>query len=151
MPLHINTVSQAHIASLLDPTIVTLSPTTGNRNECGRGKLLWMAETVFKRNEIHELFGWNSMAWWISVPALWTWSRLVYGLAGALWVCELLSPIWSDFLLGTYHGTSKRYLQDYLNEFCYRFNRRFWEAEIPNRLIRLCLQHRPVLSRGTVT
>jgi len=55
------------------------------------------------------------------------------------------------FLLGTYHGTSKRYLQDYLNEFCYRFNRRFWEAEIPNRLIRLCLQHRPVLCRGTVT
>jgi transposase-like protein len=54
------------------------------------------------------------------------------------------------FLLGTYHGTSKRYLQDYLNEFCYRFNRRFWEAEIPNRLIRLCLQHKPVLSRGTV-
>jgi transposase-like protein len=54
------------------------------------------------------------------------------------------------YLLGTYHGTSKRYLQDYLNEFCYRFNRRFWEAEIPNRLIRLCLQHRPVLSRGTV-
>ncbi len=55
------------------------------------------------------------------------------------------------FLLGTYHGTSKRYLQDYLNEFCYRFNRRFWEAEIPNRLIRLCLQHRPVQSRGTVS
>ena len=54
-------------------------------------------------------------------------------------------------LLGTYHGTSNRYLQDYLNEFCYRFNRRFWEAEIPNRLIRLCLQHRPVLCRGTVT
>ena len=35
------------------------------------------------------------------------------------------------FLLGAYHGTSTRYLQDYLNEFCYRFNRRFWEAEIP--------------------
>ena len=55
------------------------------------------------------------------------------------------------FLLGTFHGTSKRYLQEYLNEFCYRFNRRFWEAEIPNRLIRLCLQHRPVICRGTVT
>lgn len=55
------------------------------------------------------------------------------------------------FLLGTFHGTSKRYLQEYLNEFCYRFNRRFWEAEIPNRLIRLCLQHRPVPCRGTVT
>lgn len=27
------------------------------------------------------------------------------------------------FLLGTYHGVSSRYLQEYLNEFCYRFNR----------------------------
>lgn len=55
------------------------------------------------------------------------------------------------FLLGTFHGTSKRYLQDYLNEFCYRFNRRFWEAEIPNRLLRLCVDHLPVASRGTVS
>lgn len=55
------------------------------------------------------------------------------------------------FLLGTFHGTSKRYLQDYLNEFCYRFNRRFWEAEIPNRLLRLCVDHLPVAFRGTVS
>lgn len=48
------------------------------------------------------------------------------------------------FLLGTFHGTSKGYLQDYLNEFCYRFNRRFWESEIPNRLMRLCIDHRQV-------
>ncbi len=53
------------------------------------------------------------------------------------------------FLLGTFHGTSRGYLQDYLNEFCYRFNRRFWEAEIPNRLVRLCLDHRPVGCCGT--
>ena len=48
------------------------------------------------------------------------------------------------FILGTFHGTSKVYLQDYLNEFCYRFNRRFWEPQIPNRLIRLCIEHRPL-------
>ena len=48
------------------------------------------------------------------------------------------------FLLGTFHGTSKTYLQEYLNEFCYRFNRRFWEPEIPNRLVRLCIDHRPL-------
>lgn len=53
------------------------------------------------------------------------------------------------FLLGTFHGTSHRFLQDYLNEFCYRFNRRFWETEIPNRLLRLCVDHRPVACRGT--
>ncbi|MCP3669494.1 MAG: IS1595 family transposase [Gammaproteobacteria bacterium] len=55
------------------------------------------------------------------------------------------------FLLGTFHGTSNRYLQDYLNEFCYRFNRRFWEAEIPNRLLRLCVDHRPFACRETVS
>ena len=55
------------------------------------------------------------------------------------------------FLLGTFHGTSRQYLQDYLNEFCYRFNRRFWEAEIPNRLLRLCVDHQPILCRGTVS
>jgi len=48
------------------------------------------------------------------------------------------------FILGTFHGTSKTFLQDYLNEFCYRFNRRFWESEIPNRLVRLCIEHRPL-------
>jgi hypothetical protein len=29
------------------------------------------------------------------------------------------------FLNGTFHGVSHRSLQDYINEFCYRFNRRF--------------------------
>jgi hypothetical protein len=45
------------------------------------------------------------------------------------------------FLLGTFNGTSKIYLQEYLDEFCYRFNRRFWGSEIPNRLLRLCIDH----------
>jgi transposase-like protein len=31
------------------------------------------------------------------------------------------------FLLGTFHGVSGKCLQEYLNEFCYRFNRRFIE------------------------
>ena len=53
------------------------------------------------------------------------------------------------FLLGTFHGTSNSYLQDYLDEFYCRFNRRFWEAEIPNRLLRLCVDHRPAFYCGT--
>ena len=31
------------------------------------------------------------------------------------------------FLLGTFHGVSGKYLQKYLGEFCYRFNRRKME------------------------
>ena len=38
-----------------------------------------------------------------------------------------------------------------LNEFFYRFNRRFWEAEITNRIVRLCLRHTAIISRGTVS
>lgn len=48
------------------------------------------------------------------------------------------------FLNGTFHGVSIRYLQEYLDEFSYRFNRRFWEPELPLRLLNACLSHVPV-------
>lgn len=49
------------------------------------------------------------------------------------------------YLLGTYHGVSGEYLQQYLDEFCYRFNRRWCELEIPNRLLSVLANHKPVL------
>lgn len=45
------------------------------------------------------------------------------------------------FLLGTYHGVSEHYLQEYLDEFCYRFNRRWVEPQIPLRLTKACLSY----------
>jgi transposase-like protein len=48
------------------------------------------------------------------------------------------------FLNGTFHGVSHKYLQEYVSEFCYRFNRRFWEPELPLRLLNACLTHAPV-------
>ena len=48
------------------------------------------------------------------------------------------------FLLGTFYGVSQHYVQEYLNELCYRFNRRFWEEQIPNRLLRLCIDLKPL-------
>jgi len=48
------------------------------------------------------------------------------------------------FLNGTFHGVSLKYLQEYLDEFSYRFNRRFWEPELPLRLLNACLSHVPV-------
>ncbi len=50
------------------------------------------------------------------------------------------------FLLGAFHGVSGKYLQEYLDEFCYRFNRRFIEKQIPNRLLNLAIVHAPVKS-----
>lgn len=48
------------------------------------------------------------------------------------------------FLLGTFHGVSGEHLQKYLDEFCFRFNRRWWPLEIPNRLLHASLIHKPV-------
>ncbi len=50
------------------------------------------------------------------------------------------------FLLGTFNGVSGKYLQVYLDEFCYRFNRRFIEKQNPNRLLSLVIVHVPVKS-----
>jgi hypothetical protein len=50
------------------------------------------------------------------------------------------------FLLGTFHGVTGNYLQEYLNEFCYRYNRRFVEKQIPNRLLNLAIIHTPLKS-----
>jgi len=64
-----------------------------------------------------------------------------------LWVHVVISNL-KRFLLGTYHGVSSSHLQEYLNEFCYRFNRRQWELQLPNRLLSLCVMHLPVQNQA---
>ncbi len=58
------------------------------------------------------------------------------------WV-HILAENVKAFIEGTYHGTGKKHLQSYLNEFCYRFNRRFLGNQIFNRLLKAA-----VLSKG---
>ncbi len=53
------------------------------------------------------------------------------------WV-HILSSNAKAFLLGTFHGIGKKHLQAYLDEFCYRFNRRQWEGQIFDRLVTAC-------------
>ena len=48
------------------------------------------------------------------------------------------------FINGTFHGVSSNCLQEYLDEFCYRFNWKFWEPELPLRLLNACLAHVPI-------
>lgn len=47
-------------------------------------------------------------------------------------------------LLATYHGLSDKYLQRYLDECCYRFNRRFCEHQIFGKLLKACVSSKPM-------
>jgi transposase-like protein len=49
------------------------------------------------------------------------------------------------FLMGTYHGVSHKHLQSYLDEFCFRFNRRFQLDRIISSLLRACVFATPVM------
>jgi transposase-like protein len=42
------------------------------------------------------------------------------------------------FISGTYHGLDKKHLQSYLDEFCYRFNRRKFPLQHFNRTLFAC-------------
>jgi transposase-like protein len=42
------------------------------------------------------------------------------------------------FLNGTYHGVPSKHLQAFLDEFCYRFNRRFWLGQLFARTVFAC-------------
>jgi transposase-like protein len=42
------------------------------------------------------------------------------------------------FILGTYHGPGGTHFQAYLDEFCFRANRRFFASELFNRLLCAC-------------
>jgi transposase-like protein len=54
------------------------------------------------------------------------------------WVHILIGTV-KSFISGTYHGVSHKHLQSYLNEFCYRFNRRFNENQLLDRILTACL------------
>ena len=58
---------------------------------------------------------------------------------------QIADPVIDRFALafivirGTHRGVSEKHLQSYLSEICYRFNRRFWEKELLDRLIQACI------------
>ena len=54
------------------------------------------------------------------------------------WLHTIISNA-KAFVAGTYHGLGTKHLQAYLNEFCYRFNRRMFKGELFNRLVKACV------------
>lgn len=43
------------------------------------------------------------------------------------------------FVGGTFHGLAPKHLQSYLDEFCFRTNRRNFEGQLFNRLLIACV------------
>jgi hypothetical protein len=54
------------------------------------------------------------------------------------WVHTLIANMKGN-IRGIHHGVSPKHLPRYLAEFCYRFNRRFWEPQMFNRMLHACL------------
>ena len=54
------------------------------------------------------------------------------------WVHRMIANIKAN-ILGTHHGVSSKHLQRYLSEFCFRFNRRFWESQLFDRALKACI------------
>lgn len=54
------------------------------------------------------------------------------------WVHLLVGNV-KNALRATFHGVSAKHFQRYLDEFMYRFNRRFWESQLFDRLLNACL------------
>jgi transposase-like protein len=60
-----------------------------------------------------------------------------------LWLHTILSNVKAD-ILGTFHGVSKKYLQRYLDEISYRFNRRFMQPVLFDHLLSAVLGAPPL-------
>ena len=54
------------------------------------------------------------------------------------WIHTTISNL-KAFVLGTFHGLDSRHLQAYLDEFCYRYNRRNFVGQLFNRVLKSCV------------
>ena len=59
------------------------------------------------------------------------------------WLHTIISNA-KAFIEGTFHGLDGKYLNLYLAEFCFRFNRRFWPEQLFNKLMSACLVCLPI-------
>ena len=54
------------------------------------------------------------------------------------WLHVIVSNV-KAFVNGTYHGLDDKHLQSYLNEFSWRFNRRYFKYQLFNRIVNSCI------------
>ena len=62
------------------------------------------------------------------------------------WLSKVHTVInkFKNFLASTFHGVSHRYIQEYIDEFVFRFNRRFCEPQLPDQLLQTAVDHVPI-------
>jgi len=63
------------------------------------------------------------------------------------WVHTLIANMKGN-IRGIHHGVSPKHLPRYLAEFCYRFNRRFGEPQMFNRMLYACLNSSTIICRS---
>ena len=66
------------------------------------------------------------------------------------WVHRIISNA-KAVIRGAHRGVSEKHLQAYLSEICYRFNRRFWEKELFDRLVKACIAAETITHEHLVT
>ena len=54
------------------------------------------------------------------------------------WVHTVIANVKGN-IRGVHHGVSPKHLSRYLSEACYRFNRRFWESQMFDRILTACV------------
>jgi len=50
--------------------------------------------------------------------------------------------IWERLGVDIQHDIEPQYLQSYLNEFCYKYNRRYFEEKLFDRLLIACVSYK---------
>jgi transposase-like protein len=61
------------------------------------------------------------------------------------WLYVIVSNL-KAFITDTYHGLDRKHLQRYVNEFCYRFNRRRFGNRIFHRLLTVCASTKTIIT-----
>jgi transposase-like protein len=59
------------------------------------------------------------------------------------WLHRIISNA-KALIAGTFHGLGKKHMQRYMDEYCYRFNRRHFQGEIFGRILCSCLASGPI-------
>jgi len=65
------------------------------------------------------------------------------------WIHKVISNA-KSVIRGPHRGVSQKHLQAYLSEITYRFNRRFWEKELFDRLIQACVSAETITYKNIV-